>query len=306
MKNKIIVVIGVLLIFTAMLFAISQDNIAEDKKNAISLVVSFYPLEYLANSIGGERVSVVNLTPPGAEPHDFEASPRDIEMLSRADIFVYNGSGLEPWIFGWTTGSFKHPRFTVNMTEKLETDGNELIKRGNATDPHVWLDPVIMRKEALILRDTLIVADPSYENIYRENTSRLLAELDLLDARYRESLRVCEIRDMVVSHEAFAYLARTYDLSVISIAGISPDEEPSPKTLAYISDLAREKNIKYIFFEAIANPKLSQAIAREIGAETLVLNTLESLTVDELRSGEDYASVMGQNLNNLKKAFVCQ
>lgn len=305
-KYKIIVAGLALPILMVSVFFFEQDSVAEKQNNKIKVTASFYPLAYLASAVGGDFVTVVNLTPPGAEPHDFEPSPRDIEMLSKTDVFIYNGGNFEPWIKAWEGGSFSHPQLTVNMIGALTTKKVELIESRSATDPHVWLDPRIMAGEAEILKDTLIAIDPAHEFVYRENTSRFVEELNSLDAHYRKVLSTCSIRDMVVSHEAFAYLARAYDLSMIPIAGLSPDEEPSPKTLAFISDLALEKNIKYIFFEAIANPKLAETIAREIGAETLVLNTLESLTVDELRGGEDYISIMEQNLNNLTKALVCQ
>ena len=303
---KIVIAVSILVILGAGIFFLGKDTLVQEEKGKISVVASFYPLAYLATAVGGELITVVNLTPPGAEPHDFDPSPRDIEMLSRAHMFIYNGGGLEPWVEGWKNGAFKHPPLTINMINKLKEGGEELIERGGATDPHVWLDPSMLKKEAEIIRDALILADPSHAKAYRDNTARLVGELGVLDTHYRDTLAACKLHDMIVSHEAFSYLGRAYDISVISIAGISPDEEPSSKTIAFISDVAREKNIKYIFYEAIASPKLSETIAREIGAETLVLNTLESLTIDELRGGEDYTSVMEQNLNNLKKAFVCQ
>ena len=110
----------------------------------------------------------------------------------------------------------------------------------------------------------------------------------------------------MASHAAFGYLAERYNINVISIAGISPEEEPSPKRMAEIAQLAKQKNIKHIFFETLVSPKLSETIAREIGAETLVFNPLEGLTNEEIATGEDYISVMEKNLVNLRTALICK
>lgn len=277
----------------------------EHNENTVQVTVSFYPLAYIVSAVGGDRVTVKDLTPPGAEPHDFEPTLRDIAHVGEADLFVYNGGDFEPWISAWNKGEFDRPRLSVDMMFALNSKGVKLIEKEGVFDPHVWLDPMLMAEEVKVVRDMLIKLDPLSEVVYEENAERLIAKLVSLDIEFRNGLRVCELRDFVTSHEAFAYLAKSYSLSMIAIAGISPDEEPSPKTLAQISDLARSKNIKHIFFETAVSPKLSESIAREIGAETLVLNTLESLTLDEIQSGEDYIRVMQKNLTNLRKALSC-
>ncbi|MHB1118267.1 MAG: metal ABC transporter solute-binding protein, Zn/Mn family, partial [Minisyncoccota bacterium] len=132
-----------------------------------------------------------------------------------------------------------------------------------------------------------------------------LIAIEQLDQRFYEGLQGCEKHDIIVSHEAFGYLARRYGFNTISIAGISPDEEPSPRSLAELVNTARAKGVPYVFFETTASPRLSETIAREIGVQTLVLNPLESLTVSEIQSGEDYHSVMEKNLTNLRKALIC-
>lgn len=272
----------------------------------LHLVASFYPLAYIASGVAGDRATVETLTPPGSEPHDFEPTARTIAGLSTADLFLYNGGGFEPWVTSWIKGEFTRPRESLNMLEALKENGVTLIETEQGTDPHVWLDPALLSKEVEIVRDTLIRLDPLSETIYQDNAERLIARLTSLDNSFKAGLRLCDLTDIIVSHEAFAYLARAYGLSMTAIAGISPDEEPSPKTLAEIVDVARAKKARYIFFETTASPKLSESIARELGIQTLVLNTLESLTTNEVQSGEDYTHVMRQNLTNLRKALVCR
>lgn len=281
-----------------------KKPITEEGK--LTVMVSFYPLAYLAQAIGGDMVSVTNMTPPGSEPHDFEPSPRHMILMGKVKLFMYNGADFEPWVMKWRGGAFEHPERILDMAATLKGRGVSLLEKQGSVDPHVWLDPSIMIREAEIIRDLFSVLDPVNAGFYSENTTRVVDLLANLDSMFRGGLGVCEKNDIVVSHEAFEYLVRAYDIDVTSIAGISPDEEPSPKELARIVALVRAKGVKYVFFETTASPKLSEVLAREIGGETLVLNPLESPNPHELQSGEDYISLMMMNLNNLRKALVCQ
>ena len=295
----------VLLLVLGSSFVFLNNRQESSQGNKLKIVTSFYPLAYIASEVAGDRATVEDLTPPGSEPHDFEPTLRTIASIGKADLLLYNGAGFEPWVSAWRRGSFDRPTLLIDMMSALKGKDVRLITKGEALDPHVWLDPILMAKEVEIVRDMLIYLDPLSEMIYQENAQRLITKLTLLDEEFKSGLRTCELREIVVSHEAFAYLARAYGLSMIAIAGISPDEEPSPKTMTSIVDLVRLKKVNTIFFETAVSPKLAESIAREVGAQTLVLNTLESLTLDEVQSGEDYIRVMQKNLTNLRKALLC-
>lgn len=278
----------------------------ETENGKIHVVASFYPLAYITSVVGGDLVSVRTLVPAGAEPHDFEPSSRDFIEIGKANILLYNGAGFEPWVKKWeTSGTFRSVHI-VDMASALSERGASLVIRSGVVDPHFWLDPTILEKEVGIVLDALVNIDPVHQDIFRENASRLVLSLAGLDQRFQKGLALCSVHDVVVSHDAFGYLGARYGFSVISIAGISPDEEPAPRNLALIATIAREKGVKFIFYETVASPKFSEAIAREIGGETLILNPLESLTQSEVQSGEDYVSKMEMNLNNLQKAMSCQ
>lgn len=299
-----IVVIGVLVF--AVVFFLGDQSSKNLKENKITVVTSFYPLAYFVEAVGGSLVTVHNFTPSGSEPHDFEPLPRDLVLLGTADFFVYNGASFEPWIERWTSGEFPRPKKTLNMTSELSNLGVELMVNKGEIDPHIWLDPLIVQKEIEVIRNMFIEVDPDNQEFYTENALRALQEISLLDKRFQEGLASCVLRDIVVSHEAFGYLAKRYGLKMTSIAGISPDEEPSAKELMRIIDLAKEKKVKYVFFETSVSPKLAETIAREIGGGVLVLNPIENLTPDEVQSGEDYRSLMEKNLINLRIALGCQ
>ena len=271
----------------------------------IRIVASFYPLSYVAKEVGGNLVTVRNLVPAGVEPHDFEPSARDLVEIGNADAIIYNGAGLEPWVKKWNDGISVKPKYVVNMEGSLKKQGVKLFEKDGIIDPHFWLDPQIMKNEVVTVRDLLVQIDPDHKDMFFDNANRISASLGTLDQNFRDGLASCALRDVVVLHDAFNYLASQYNIKATSIEGISPDEEPSPRELARIISLVREKGVKHIFFETVASPKFSELIAREVGGATLVLNPIESLTPDEVQSGEDYISIMAMNLNNLQIAMSC-
>lgn len=279
-----------------------KKSVQNDK---IHVVASFYPISYVANAVGGDFVTVRNLVPAGVEPHDFEPSTRDLVEVGSASALIYNGASLEPWIKKWSESNTMRPKNVIDMADELKHLGVNLIENNGAVDPHFWLDPIILKKETEIVRDLFTKIDPIHKDFYGENASRLLSELDSLDQHFQRGLSSCSLRDIVVLHKAFDYLARQYGFSAISIEGISPDEEPSPKNLTRIITLARSKHVSYIFSETVASPKFSELIAREIGGKTIVLNPIEGMTQSEVQLGEDYISTMEKNLNNLRKAMIC-
>lgn len=305
-NRKLFLVAAIFVVVFGAIFLFSSRIPKGDTQNGrIQIVASFYPLSYAANVVGGDLVSVRNLVPAGVEPHDFEPSVRDLIEIGNADILIYNGASFEPWIKKWEQGNSPRPKRSINMANALKAQRVNFIENNGTIDPHFWLDPVIMKSETEIIRDVLGQIDPAHKDLFNENANRLLGKLDMLDQKYRADLSSCAMRDVVVLHKAFSYLARQYEFSAIAIAGISPDEEPSPQALARIIELVRDKGVKYIFSETVASPKFSELIAREVGGTTLVLNPIESLTPNEVQLGEDYISKMKINLNNLQKAMSC-
>lgn len=308
MMKKNLILISIIITFLAGILLFFAQNYLPESSHVdnISVATSFYSLAYFAKIVGGDMVAVRNLTPPGVEPHDFEPSPRDLVFLSKADLFIYNGALFEPWVEKWRAGGFVESRQLVDIATELVNRDVVLKEYHGEIDPHLWLDPLIAQREIEVIRDVLSKIDPSHFNTYQLNAERALQRLASLDEHLRIGLQSCALHDIIVSHEAFGYFAGRYGISATAIAGISPEEEPSSKELARMVDLARAKKIKFIFFETAANPRLAETVAREIGGGTLVLNPIESLTQDEVQSGEDYFSLMEKNLINLRIALECE
>jgi len=262
----------------------------------VEVVASFYPLgEFTSNLIatGG----VTTLVPEGMEPHDYEPSPQDIATITRANLLIYNGNGFEPWVEDFLLTEEGRNTKALNISQHVD------LLEG---DPHFWLDPVIAEQITEVIAAELKNLDPSQSTNIDERLSAYKNELQLLDQSYREGLANCQQTKIIVSHDAFNYPALRYNFETVEISGISPEEEPTPQKLAEITQLAKQEKIEYIFFESLINPALAETIAREVGAKTLVLNPIENITEEERLNGENYLTIMRNNLANLRLAMQCQ
>ncbi len=186
------------------------------------------------------------------------------------------------------------------LTTQQVTEGGQ-----TETDPHVWLAPRLAQKMVERIAQAFEQVDPVNKGYYRSNAGSLETKLGNLDMEYRQGLSNCAGNSIITSHAAFGYLATDYGLNQVPIAGLSPDAEPSPRQLAHIAQFAKNNNVRYIFFESLASPKLSQTIATEVGAQTLVLSPIEGLSEEEMSQGKTYISVMQDNLTNLRTALQC-
>jgi zinc transport system substrate-binding protein len=281
--------------------------------NKLQVSASFYPVYYFASEIGGEKVQVKNIVPSGTEPHDYEPTPQDIVELQKSDLVVINGAGFEPWIenlkedLGSQTIVTSSTGIELLTGQEEEHEGEEEGEaEGELKDPHVWLSPKQAAKQIENILAGFISVDPGNKTFYEENATRLKTKLAELDNNFSQGLSNCSQRNFVTSHVAFAYLAKDYGLTQVAISGISPEEEPSAARLAEIADFARKNNVKHIFFETLVSPALSETVAREVGAETLVLDPIEGISEDEINQGENYFTKMETNLANLKIALECR
>lgn len=274
----------------------------------LSVAVSFYPLEFLAERIGGDNADVWSMLPEGTEPHDVEPLASDVARLEHADLFFYNGLGLDAWAEDLAKGLPKtvHAvRVTDGLTDLLTLD-TKRDRQFGAFDPHVWLDGGLIQAIARDIGSNFAAADPEHAAEYGKRTAGLVAELRSLDERYRQELADCQRRDIITGHDAFEYLGWRHQLTMHPIAGISPEAEPSPRDLARLSDMVNELGITTVFFETLTSPELSETLAREAGATTAVLHTLEGITAEQRAANEDYLSLMKENLASLRTALDCQ
>ena len=274
----------------------------------VKIYASFYPLYDFAKKVGGDLVDVQVVVGDGVDPHSFDPSPRLIAEMETADIFIYNGLGMEPWVEGVLENLKDKGIIIIQASKGLDImdyheEGEHKHNHGQQ-DPHIWMDPMNTIKISEGVKEALVGMDSDNAQIYEENFIKFKGDIENLDDDFKEALRDVKNRKILVSHSAFRYLARRYDLEEIAVSGVSPHEEPSPTRLAELTKEAEKHNLKYIFFESLANPKTAETLGKEAGLEVLMLYNMEGLTKEQRQEGEDYISLMYKNLENLKKALV--
>lgn len=264
---------------------------------------SFYPLQWVAEQVAGDRYTVVNLTKPGAEPHDTDLSVKQIGEIGKSALVVYE-RGMSPYVDDAVkTAKPKRIVDASKIVTLLPSNPDSDTAEESATDPHFWLDPTMLSEVAAAVEAELAKADPDHESTYAANLATLQGKLAALDQDIRTGLASCRITTIVVSHDAFEYFGRRYGLAVAPIAGLSPDAEPSPAHIAELHKLVQSDHITTIFNEELVSPALSQSLAKDLGIQTAVLDPIEGLS-DET-ADEDYLSLMRKNLAALQKANDC-
>jgi zinc transport system substrate-binding protein len=267
----------------------------------LPVVTSFYPLQYLAATIGGEHVAVTDLTKPGAEPHDIELSPRQVAHIASAALVVYL-KGFQPAVDQAVGQEAKDRAFDAgSAVPLLPYSGDEHEAASGNKDPHFWLDPDRYAVVAGQVGARLAAADPANAADYTARAQAVRTDLAALNQQYAAGLRQCDRRVIITSHDAFHYLGDRYRLSEVGITGISPEAEPSPGRLAAVAAEARRTGTTTIFFETLVSPKVAETLAREVGATAAVLDPLEGVTEPDAT----YFTVMRSNLAALRTALGC-
>lgn len=280
----------------------SGDAKNSDTGDKLKVVTSFYAMYDFAEKIGGDKVSVINMVPAGIEPHDWEPAASDITNLEKAQVFIYNGAGMEHWV-DTVLDSLSNKELVITEASSGITLQKGHSEEEGTYDPHVWLNPENAKSEMNNIKEAFIKADPNNEAYYSENYETYAAKLDALDKKYKETLTALENKDIIVAHEAFGYLCNAYGLNQVGIEGLSPDSEPDPSKMEEIIQFAKDNKVKVIFFEELVSPKVAETIAKEVGVRTDVLNPLEGLSEDDIKAGGDYFSVMETNLTSLAEAL---
>jgi len=312
--------------------ASSGDSSSKD--GSLTVMASFYPLQYLAEKIGGEHVSVTSLTPEGAEPHDLELSPKMVDSLSSADAVIYlagfqsavdeaieqqapktviDVSSAAELVEAGSDANHPAEEESTEETQSGETDAHDHDHEGHDhaghdhhhdmnADPHFWLDPVRMAKAATLVGDKLAEADSAHADTYKANAKALAEELTTLGDTLVTKTSKCQVKTFVTAHTAFGYLADRTGLTQVGISGLDPESSPSPARLAEIGQIAKEQGVTTIFTEALIDPKVAQTLADDLGITTAVLDPIESQT----DASKDYAAVMQANIDALTKANNCQ
>jgi zinc transport system substrate-binding protein len=293
----------------------SPSQSASATGEVVIVHAAFYPLEFLAKTIGGDQIQVISLTAPGAEPHDMELTPVQVAELENTSLALFI-DGFMPAVDEAIEASVPDRALDLSTTVTLleaeahsdeeghsdEEAATEDDHDHGAYDPHIWLDPANMVLMANAVSDRLIAIDPARSDLYTANTAALVAEMEALDQEFTTGLANCEQKEIVTSHESFGYLANAYGFEQHGIAGLSPDTEPSPARLVEISEMVKVEGITTIYYETLVSPAIAETVANETGATTAVLDPLEGLVEG---STDTFITVMQANLQALIKGQTC-
>jgi zinc transport system substrate-binding protein len=276
-----------------------SDPADEPADQGWTVAAAFYPLQFVSEQVGGDLVTVTNLTKPGAEPHDLELAPQDLARLSDADLAVYL-SGFQPAVDAAVDQKSDSAVLDVSDAADLAlTTGADQV-----TDPHFWLDPLRLADVGDAVADSLGRLDPPAQATFDANAAALRTRLERLDATYRKGLASCDRRQLVTSHAAFGYLADAYGLEQVGLTGLTPESEPSPGELATVTEFVRANDVQTIFYETLVSPDVAETVASATGARTDVLDPLEGLS--DASQGDNYLQVMTSNLANLREGLPCR
>lgn len=313
MNKKIIIFIAVILavgLLASGLISYRFKNNLTSSNNKIKVVTTLFPLYDMAKNIGGGEADVYQLLPPGVEAHSFEPKPSDIVKINEADIFIYTGKFMEPWVEDILKGVGNKKLIVVDASRKtamIPGVFHDEDEPAGSLDPHIWLDFANAKIMAENIENGFAAADKDRAAFYRQAADNYMNKLTALDEEYKNSLADCRSKKIVYGgHYAFGYLANRYGLQYSAAQGVSPDAEPTAKDLASLVEQIKREGIKYVFYEELTSPKIAETITGETGAQMLLLNAGHNLSKDQFVSGVSFFDILNNDLNNLKIGLECE
>ena len=278
----------------------------------MQVITSFRPITLLVAPVGGDHITITQILPPGADPHDYEPTPNDAVALRNGKVFFYDGPFLEPWAANLATSANPDIQLAT-FADAIPGPAYEQMKSNDTNfpdmteDPHLWLSPKLAEYFVPYVARQLSEVDPANASDYQNNAAAFEKRLEQLDSDYKAGLSNCSTRTFLTSHAFLDYTAAAYNLTAISIAGLSPDAEPSIHQMSAIVDEAKTEHVKGVLVEPDESEDLSKAISAELNLPVYPFATMEILPKTPLTdNGTDYVAVMENNLQEMKKAMVCQ
>lgn len=279
-----------------------DESLIDKNKDKIKVVVTFNPLKEFVEYIGKDKVDVDVIIPNGTEPHDFEPKAKDIIKLNQGNIFVYNGLGMESWVEKTLKSVENEETLIVDSSKgcdpiKIDGDDNKKNGRDNGEtvyDPHIWLGLSTAKKQALNIKEALIKVDKNNKSFYEKNYNEFEKKIDILFNDYKDKFKALKNKNFVTAHSAFAYFCRDFGLEQRSVEGVFAEGEPGSKKMKELIDYCKANNIKTIFSEENISPKVSQALAKEVGAKVEIIDTIELK-----KDNKKYLEIMIENIEKV-------
>lgn len=306
MFKKVIIILSVF-VLAGVTSACGNKN-TEDKvtidSNKIDVVVSFNPMKEFAEAVGKDKINVKTVVPEGTEPHDFEPTPKDMHNINGAKVFVYNGLEIEHWVEDVLKSIDNKKLEIVEASKGVETikseehEEEESKEEHGEFDPHVWLSIKDAKIQAKNIMEALVKVDSTNKEFYENNYKEFVVKLDALYSNYKPKFDAIQNKNFITGHAAFAYLCRDFGLKQNSVENVFAEGEPTPKKLSQLVEYCKTNNIKVIFAEELASPKVSETLAKEVGAKVETIYTIESK-----EDNKDYIQSMEDNLKKIYESL---
>jgi zinc transport system substrate-binding protein len=323
MKKNIFFAIIISAVIVSLFAAVKYSGKQQSPPDKITIVTTLFPLYDFAKTIGGDNVEVILLLPPGVEPHSFEPTPGDITKISRANIFVFTGEFMEPWAHEILSGISNKKLIVVDASKGINLipasqqhehhhEHGEQCKHHEheqyeGMDPHIWLD---FDNDTIIIdniTNALCEVDADNADFYHANAERYKTKLAQLDADYKTQLSDCTSETIVFGgHYAFGYMAKRYNLNYLAAQGLAPDSEPTATDLIALIEQIKKGNIRCVFYEELASPKIAETLASETGAKMLMLNPGHNVSRKDMENNISFIGIMLNNLQNLRTGLECK
>jgi zinc transport system substrate-binding protein len=300
----IIAVLVVLIVIGTFVGVYLSNSPAPSTSSTLKVLATFYPLYDFAQNVGGDKVNVSILVPETVDVHDFEPTPSSIQEVVSADVLIFNGAGLEPWIQQIVSASGNTKLIQVDTSQGIQLlpVSAEFQRNSRTVDPHIWLDPVLAKQQVNNILQGLIQADPADSQYFTQNAQAYEAKLDTLNSEAINATSNVATSHFVTFHEAFAYFAKQYNLTQIPISGPF-EEEPTPSDIQNVINAIHQYHLLYVGYESLENPATSQSISSQTNATLIEMNPIEGLTAQEKAAGKNYISLMQEDIANIGLAL---
>jgi zinc transport system substrate-binding protein len=312
MGKKILSIIIVILALGALVFIFATRHSEPAEKaglHKIRVVTTLFPLYDFAKNVGKAKVEVSLLLPPGVEAHSFDPKPSDLVKVNEADVFLYTGKFMEPWVEDIVKGITNKDLIIVDAsqgTKMIPTVYGDAHEPSGSLDPHIWLDLDNAKIMVTHIEHALEAKDPASMDVYKQNSDDYRKKMTDMDSSYKSALVRCKSNEIVYGgHYAFGYLAHRYGLKYQAAQGFSPDAEPTARDLSTLVEQVRKDHIRFVFYEEITSPKIAETIANETNTKLLLLNAAHNVTRDQFVKGVSFLDIMKSNLDNLKIGLGC-
>jgi zinc transport system substrate-binding protein len=301
-RNALLIAVAVALVLAGTYAVVTSKPAA--RSAGVKVLATFYPVYDYTRSIGGDRIDVNLLVPMTLDVHAFEPTPSSVQAVATANILIYSGAGLEPWIPSIVAAADNPGLVLVDSSANISLllVPPAFQKENRTIDPHVWLSPILAKQQVANILKGLIQVDPADAAYFTANAQAYTAKLDVLNDEFVNLTAAPVTRYFVTFHEAFAYFAKQYNVIQIPIAGPF-EEDPTPSEIQNVIDAVHAHHLCYVGYESLSNPAIAESIASQTNATLIRLDPIEGLSLTDQALGKTYLLKMQDDFTSFALAL---